>query len=165
MDLWRIAVRALVAYVYLLILVRGSGKRVIAQATAFDFVVALLLGDLVDDALWAEVPMAKFAVGAATIVLADVLVKMASYRWTGFYLFVTGRPNVVVRSGVADQREMRTEQLNEADLAHYLRGRGIEDRSQVRLAVLDQGSELSVLREEWATPVQKKDRDAVRKSQ
>ena len=163
MDLWRIAIRALVAYIYLLAVVRGGGKRVIAHATPFDFVVSLILGDLIDDALWAEVPMAKFAVAAATIVITDIVVKLASRRWTRVFHLVDGRPTIVMRSGALDADALRSEQLNKDDLAHYLREEGIEDWSEVRLAVLDQGSELSVLREEWASPVQKQDRDAVRK--
>jgi len=46
----------LFAYVFLLAILRASGKRTIAQGTTLDFVVALVLGDLIDDALWAEVP-------------------------------------------------------------------------------------------------------------
>ena len=72
MDPLRILVRAVIAYVFLLVLLRLSGKRVVHQGTAFDFVLALIIGDLVDDALWSEVPMAQFMVASATIVLAKL---------------------------------------------------------------------------------------------
>ena len=53
MELPKIVRRALVAYVFLLFLMRLSGKRAIAQGSAFDFVLALIVGDLVDDLLQA----------------------------------------------------------------------------------------------------------------
>lgn len=158
MDLWRIAVRALLAYAYLLFVVRASGKRVVAQATPFDFVVALILGDLIDDALWAEVPAARFAAAAGSIVLIDILVKLAAMRWPRFYMLIHGKPTIVLRDGTEDGRELRREQLNEGDLAHYLRLQGLENGEQVRLAMLDQDHELSVLKQPWAEGAQKKDR-------
>jgi len=69
MDPLRIAVRAAAAYIYLLVLLRTAGRRAIRHGTTFDFVLALILGDMVDDALWSEVPFAQFAVATATLVL------------------------------------------------------------------------------------------------
>lgn len=68
MDLARIAVRAAFAFVVLLLLVRAAGKRTVKQGTAFDFAVALTLGDLVDDAVWGEADAALFVIASAVIV-------------------------------------------------------------------------------------------------
>jgi uncharacterized membrane protein YcaP (DUF421 family) len=68
MDPCRIGVRCLIAYVFLLVVMRLAGKRVVRHANAFDFVLALIVGDLVDDALWSEVPVAQFVVATATLI-------------------------------------------------------------------------------------------------
>jgi uncharacterized membrane protein YcaP (DUF421 family) len=68
MDPSRIGVRCLIAYVFLLVVMRLAGKRVVRHANAFDFVLALIVGDLVDDALWSEVPVAQFVVATATLI-------------------------------------------------------------------------------------------------
>ena len=73
MDPLRIAVRAVFGFVYLLVLVRGSGKRSIKHGSPFDFAVALILGDLVDDLLWAEVPAAHFVIASGVIVLTHTV--------------------------------------------------------------------------------------------
>ena len=73
MDLARIAVRAVFAFIVLLLLVRAAGKRTVRQGTAFDFAVALILGDLVDDALWGEVDAAMFVIASAVIVAAHAM--------------------------------------------------------------------------------------------
>lgn len=72
MDPLRIAIRALTAFVFLLLLLRLSGKRTVHEGTTFDFVLALVIGDLVDDAIWREVPMVQFVVAAVTIVLTKL---------------------------------------------------------------------------------------------
>jgi uncharacterized membrane protein YcaP (DUF421 family) len=73
MDPWRIALRAVFVYFFALALVRASGKRSVKHADVTSFVLALILGDMFDDALWADVPMAQFVVGSGTLTLVHVL--------------------------------------------------------------------------------------------
>jgi uncharacterized membrane protein YcaP (DUF421 family) len=157
MDLGRIAVRAIVAYVYLLFTTRVTGKRVVSQATPIDLMVSLIIGDLIDDALWGEVSMAKFGAAVATIVLAELLVKMAACRWMRVHAFVNGSPTVVLREGAADRRALRREQLNDGDLSHLLRLQGVEERGEVHIATVELDHQLSALRRPEAQPAQKQD--------
>lgn len=159
MDLWRIAVRALGAYLYLMTTTRVSGKRVVAQATPFDFVVSLIIGDMLDDALWAEVSMAKFAVGVGSIFLCDAIVKLGSFHSTRFLHLVSGVPRVVLRDGREQKEALREEQLNEDDLEHLLRLDGIdrEEWKDVHLAVMECDHETSLILMPGAEPAQKRD--------
>jgi uncharacterized membrane protein YcaP (DUF421 family) len=79
MDPLRIAVRAAFAFLVLLVLVRVSGKRTVKQGSPFDFTVALILGDMFDDAVWAEVAMSQFVVASGVLVGVHVL--MDCGRW------------------------------------------------------------------------------------
>lgn len=157
MDLWRIAVRALVAYIYLLAVTRATGKRVVSQATPFDFVVSLILGDLIDDALWAEVSMAKFGVATATICFCDILTKLGGFHWQRFFKLVNGLPSTVLRDGVEDGGELRREQLNEADLAHLLRLQGVEKWDEVHLGIVERDHNLSMLYRPECEPATRED--------
>lgn len=80
MEPFRIALRCIAVFVFLLILLRVSGKSTIQQGSTFDFVLALILGDLVDDAVWAEVPIAQFMVAAITLVLTKLLLTVFKTR-------------------------------------------------------------------------------------
>lgn len=157
MDLARIAVRALVAYIYLLATTRASGKRVISQATPFDLLVSLIIGDLIDDAIWAEVSMAKFGAATGTIFLCDLAMKFAAQRWDAVHRLVCGTPKAVLRDGYEDGHALRGEQLNEADLAHLLRLQGIDDWKDVHIAFVERDHEVSAIRQPGAEPAQKKD--------
>ena len=72
MELDRLAVRCVVSYLLLLMLLRGAGKRGLQQASPFDFVLAICVGDLVDDVVWAEVPISQFVVAAVGLLTADL---------------------------------------------------------------------------------------------
>ena len=80
MDLFGIAARAVVAYLTLLILVRVTGKQSIRHGTTFEFVIALVIGDMVDNAIWAEVSLAKFLVAVGTLFAAHWAVESANFR-------------------------------------------------------------------------------------
>jgi uncharacterized membrane protein YcaP (DUF421 family) len=73
MEPLRIAVRALAAFIFLLALLRLSGKRTIYQGTAFDFVLALVLGDLIDNVVFGQSPFAQFAVASLTLIGARLI--------------------------------------------------------------------------------------------
>ena len=62
----------MLVYVFALALIRASGKRSVKHGDVASFVLAVVVGDLFDDALWAEVPMAEFVVGAGTLTLTHV---------------------------------------------------------------------------------------------
>ena len=80
MDPLRIAIRAAFAFLVLLALVRCSGKRTVKQGSPFDFTVALILGDMVDDLVFAEVAASQFAVACGTLVMVHVTVDLLRFR-------------------------------------------------------------------------------------
>ena len=80
MDPLRIVVRVVLGYLFLLLLVRVSGKRTVRQGGTLDFTVALIVGDLVDDLLWAEVNAASFVVGAGMLFLVHTTIEAMRYR-------------------------------------------------------------------------------------
>lgn len=69
MDPFRIAVRVVFMWLVMQILVRLSGKQTIQQGTPFDFALAAILGDLMDDLMWAEVAASQFLIATGVLML------------------------------------------------------------------------------------------------
>ena len=72
MELHRIVVRVVFAYVSIVILVRISGRRTIGQGDVQSFVLAVVLGDMFDDLFWSEVSAAQFIVAVSALVGAHI---------------------------------------------------------------------------------------------
>jgi uncharacterized membrane protein YcaP (DUF421 family) len=68
MELHRIILRVLFAYISIVCLVRISGHRTIRHGDAQSFVLAVVLGDMFDDLFWAEVSAAQFVVAVSALV-------------------------------------------------------------------------------------------------
>src|SRR5687768_3473357 len=80
MDPLGIVIRVAFAYVVLLVFVRVSGKRTVKQGSPFDFTVALILGDMIDDLLWAEVAAAQFVVATGVLMTVHTVFDFIRYR-------------------------------------------------------------------------------------
>jgi uncharacterized membrane protein YcaP (DUF421 family) len=80
MDPLRLMVRTVFAFVFILVLVRVSGERAVKQGDLASFVVALIVGDMFDDLIWAEIAATQFVVGVGTLLFAHFLVAEAWFR-------------------------------------------------------------------------------------
>jgi uncharacterized membrane protein YcaP (DUF421 family) len=158
-ELERIVVRAIASYLFLLVMLRLSGKRAVAQATSFDFVLALILGDMIDDAIWAEVPFANFIVAVGTLCVAKLATEIADFHSPALARIVQGRPVRVMKNGEPERRGLRSTQLREEDLEQLLRIEGIEREQwhNVRSSWIEVDGRPSVLRTERADDARKKD--------
>jgi uncharacterized membrane protein YcaP (DUF421 family) len=159
MDPLRLVLRVLAAYAILLALLRLTNKRVIDQSTPFDLVLALIVGDMVDDLVWREVSALEFLAGVGVLLLAQVAVSLAVYRSERVARWVEGRSRIVMSAGRARTAALRAERVNERELAEMLRERGLPRRrwGEVREARLETSGELSVLSEPPARPLRKAD--------
>ncbi len=164
MQLYAIAVRAVVAYVFLLIVVRISGKRSVKQGTPMDFVVALIVGDMIDDLLWAEVPASQFVVGVGALFLMHLAVEMGTFSNRALARLIEGEQAPVVHDGSLDRVGMRQERLNEQEVMAQLRQQGIDDMREVASADVELSGQVSVLQHQWAREAQKKDVEKVKKA-
>jgi uncharacterized membrane protein YcaP (DUF421 family) len=79
MDPAQIAFRVLFTWVFVLILIRVSGKRTARHGDLSSFAVAVILGDMVDDVFWAEVPIAQFVTGAVVLVALQAMVRLEAF--------------------------------------------------------------------------------------
>ena len=156
-ELMMTAVRAAGLYVLMLVIIRLSGKRTIGNFTAFDLLVALMLGEVVDEIIYGDVTFAQGMVAILTVALLQYVNSWLSYFDHGTDKYLEGLPTVVVRQGEFDRKGMRKERMNEKDVMAELRIKGISDLREVKLATIENDGQVSVLKEDWAEPIQKAD--------
>jgi uncharacterized membrane protein YcaP (DUF421 family) len=80
MDPLRLVARALFGYALLLVLIRLTGKRTVKHGSVLDFTIALVVGDLVDDMIWSEVPVSQFVVAACALLMVHLTFDVARFR-------------------------------------------------------------------------------------
>lgn len=155
--------RVSLAYLFLLGLLRVSGKRSIKATTPFDVVVSLVVADLPDDMIWGEVPFAQGVVAIVTLVLVHLVVEWATYRSARLERWLGGVATPTLRSG-AVQRGAAREHVGDAELDGMLRLHGVERRSEVAQALLEPSGILSVVRTDETAPAPRRDWEQIRRA-
>jgi uncharacterized membrane protein YcaP (DUF421 family) len=160
-ELAMTALRATIIYVVLLVVVRLLGKRTVGGTTAFDFMVALILSEVVDEPIYGDVPLVQGLLVIAVVAGWHAVNSYLSYRSERFDRLTGGEPTVLVKDGTLVREGMRTERVNEEELWSLLRLQGIEDLRDVKRATLEPDGLLSVIKADAARELQKGDLDAV----
>jgi len=157
----RIFIRAIFTFITLLVLLRISGKRAIAQGSTLDFVVALIIGDMVDDGVYGQSPMSQFVVGTSAVILAHIVTSLIATYSPRFHRWTDGKPAVLLVNGRVNKVALRHERLSWRVLTQQLRLRGVvpHDRKTIRRAMLEVHGRLTILLREPFKPVQKRDRE------
>jgi uncharacterized membrane protein YcaP (DUF421 family) len=158
-DLLLTALRASLIYFFLLLVIRLLGKREVGNIGAFDLLVALMLGEVVDEAIYGDVSLVKGGLAIAVIAMWHFINSWASYLSKAIDKLTEAEPTVLVEKGKIKHEALAKERLNEAELFAELRLMGIaeDELKEVKQATLEPSGKISVLKEEKAKPLQKSD--------
>lgn len=163
MMLFSIPLRVLFGYIFLHLLIRLSGKRTISEAASLDFILALILGDMIDDLIWAEVPASQFVIATGLLVSTHLGVSLLC-RWNQACAnWIEGTPSLVIQDGAFISSGGRRERMNEKDIAAALRQEGIEDWREVKRAFVEKSGELSIVKQPWTKTARKSDLKKVKR--
>lgn len=154
-ELLLTAARSFVLYVIMLGVIRLLGKRTVGNFSAFDLLVALMLGEVVDEIIYADVP---FLVGIVSILVisgAKYASSWITYKSNFMNRLLEGTPSLLVERGEISTQGLRKELMHSNELMASLRLQGIDDIREVKIAAMEVDGLVSVIKEEWAEPVQK----------
>lgn len=141
-----IAVRTVLVLLALLAGIRIFGKRDVGGFNLLDVALILLLGNAVQNAI----TNGSGDLGVGLVAAATLLLLMRS-RGTLFARFpwlqkqLVGEPNILVNNGRMDRREMRRKGIDEDELYAAMRGIGLTEIKDVRLAVLENDGNISII--------------------
>jgi len=152
-----VAIRTVAVYLVILAVVRLMGKREIGNLGAFDFLVALMIGEIVDEAIYGDVSMLEFVVVVVIITGLELINSWGSFRSKTLRKILEAGPSQIVEHGKIKQKELARERFSEDDLWSQLRLKGVDDLQEVKEATIEPSGSISVVLEDWARPVQKGD--------
>jgi len=141
----------------LFILTKILGKTQISQLTAFDFIAAIVLGELVGNALFdkkaglLDIAYVIFLWGAILYIIEIVTQKFKGARFV-----LEGKPSLLIHKGEIIYDEMRKNKIDLDELRHLLRMKDVFAIQEVEYAVLETDGLLSVLKKAaYQTPNKK----------
>src|SRR3954447_7293618 len=137
-------IRASAVFFFIWLMMKGLGKRELAEMSPFELVVLVIIGDFVQQGVTGDDRSIVGAVLAVSTLAFWVLVfSYVSFRSTRARNALEGLPVVVVRDGLPIEEHLRLERMTVDEVQAEARTQGIADLRQVRLAILEPGGQFS----------------------
>ncbi|WP_299039264.1 DUF421 domain-containing protein [uncultured Pseudokineococcus sp.] len=145
-DLVRVLLVGTAAYVFLVVLLRLSGKRTLAKLNAFDLVVTVALGStLATILLSSDVAWVEGALALVLLVALQLVVAWTTAHWPASRKAVTASPTLLLWHGEVREDALRDHRVSQSELRQAVRSGSSGDLSQVGAVVLESDGTLSVI--------------------
>ena len=140
-------VRAIVVYLFLMLLFRVVGKRTLNETSPFDIVLLLIISESVQQAMLdSDNSITNAFLLAATLVGLNFLLSLLRYRFPSLGRVIDGVPLVLVNRGEALKERLDRERVDEDEIISTGREmHGIARLDQVRYAVLEDSGKITIV--------------------
>jgi uncharacterized membrane protein YcaP (DUF421 family) len=142
-----IILRTTAIYFFLWMLTRALGKRELAEMTAFELLLLVVVGDLIQQGVTQE----DMSVTGAILAVGTIGVWILIFSWLGFRFgsvrrIIEGVPVVVVRDGRPVEPALRLERVTLDELLESARNQGIANLRDIDLAILEPSGQFSFIK-------------------
>src|SRR5215471_11420338 len=146
-PVWEKILRAILVYLFLIIGLRLSGKRELAQLNPFDLVVLMTLSNTVQNAIIGEDnSLLGGLIGAAALLLANYLVVRFMFFHPRVERAIEGHPVCLIEHGKVKEQEMRKELISMSELRAAAHRQGFDTFGDIEFAELEPGGTFSFRR-------------------
>jgi len=119
----------------------------VGQFTPFDLVLLILIGNAVQNGInGGDNSLTGAVIMATTLIALNYCVAFVTSRSRKVEKFVEGEPVVLARNGTLFEGVLRRELISREDFREALRMNGVEEVSEVELALLETNGSISVVK-------------------
>lgn len=147
MEFGKIGTELFAGFILLFIITKLLGKTQISQITPFEFISALILGELVGNAIYDKevgiihIVFALFVWGLFMFIIEFFEIKVLKLRGV-----LEGDPSIVIKKGRMNRKEMGKNKMSINELQTLLRQKDVFSIREVDYAILESNGTVTVLR-------------------
>lgn len=144
-------------FIALLIAVKIIGRRHVQQVSPFDFISAIVMGELLGNAIYDETSIfyVFYAIGLWALLL--YIIEKITQKSHRFRNIIEGSPVLVIKKGVIDFEVLKKEKLDFTELLSLLRNKDIFSIREVEYAIMEPSGIITVIKKTPYDSVTKND--------
>ena len=143
----RTAMIIIFCYFYLIVLLRLLGKKEFSQLNIFDFVVFVLIADLIVMAFDKDQSrLLESIVATSVLVFADSTCSYIALKNKKARKILEGEPTFIVTKGKLNYENMKKCKYSMDSLSQHLRQQSVSSVSEIEYAILEPNGHLSLLK-------------------
>lgn len=148
---------SVVIYIFIIAMIRITGRRELTQLTVVDMVFILLISNSVQNAMvGSNTSLLGGLIAAAALFLVNFILKQLMNRFTKLNKLIQGETIMLVYKGALNQYNLKRSRVSVDELEEAIREHGVADIRSVDLAVLEMDGSISILSDNYNTKTTKK---------
>jgi len=145
----QVSVRGVVVFIATLVMVRLSSKRSLAEKTAFDAVLVVIIGSMLSRAINGSAAFLPTLGSGFVLVLLHRLFGLTAFYSHAFGIVLKGKPAVLVQNGRLQHKNMLWNHISEHDLQEDMRLEAkTDDLSKIKTARVERSGDISFIKTE-----------------
>jgi uncharacterized membrane protein YcaP (DUF421 family) len=140
-------IRAVLAYLFLLLVVRALSRRPGAQLTPFEFVIVFFIGGIsIQAVVGDDRSMTNAVCTVITIGLLHRLISVIKVHWPKLGASIDGTPLVLLQKGQWQTDVMGRMRIQDTDVMAAARTKNLERLDQIEYAILERNGAISIIK-------------------
>ena len=136
-------------YIFIVVLLRVSGKRSLSKLNSFDFIVTIALGSIfatviTDKSISLVAGLAMISI----LVVLQFIITFLSSRFDGFNKMIKSEPTLVFYKGEFLKKRMKKERVAEDEIMQAVKNSGSGSMEEVAAVVLETNGTFSIVKSE-----------------
>jgi uncharacterized membrane protein YcaP (DUF421 family) len=142
-----IVIRAVIAYVFIITLLRLTGRRELSSMGPTDLVLLVVMGDLIQNGVTqSDMSVTGVTIAVTTFALLSVASSYLVFKSRRAQKIIEGTPIILVEDGTLVEANLRTERMTREDVMEEARAQQIENFDEIKWAVLESNGSVSFIK-------------------
>lgn len=152
-----IALKSVVVYLFVIFAIRLFGKKELSQLSIVDLVFILLISNSVQNAMVGNnTTLAGGLIAASSLFIVNWILKNLIYKSKSISETIQGHSLMLIYNGKVIRHNLEKAEISHDELEAAVREHGVENISQVDLAVLEVDGNISVLSQNFKKRTKKR---------
>lgn len=144
-----IVIRAVVAYVFIIFVLRIIGRRELSDLGPADIVLLVVMGDLVQSGVTqSDNSVTGIFLAISSFAILTVGLSFLTFKSRRARTVIEGEPLILVDNGELVKPGMRQERLTVEDIREEMRAQGIESIDKVKWCILEASGRMSFIKKD-----------------
>ena len=136
--------RGMLIYIVMILVMRALGKRQLGEFQPYEFAMTILIADVISAPMESvSTPLLHGLLPVGAMFTVHGAITLLSMKSDKARAILSGKPSVVIRRGVIDEKQLDRLCLSLSDLLEGLRGAGFADPDDVGTAVVEANGKIS----------------------
>jgi uncharacterized membrane protein YcaP (DUF421 family) len=140
------SIRAVLFYVFLVLVVRIVGRRPGKQITPFEFVLVFFMGGLALTAMVGDdASLTNAFIQILTVAIMHFFIAMARTRSSWLARLLDGTPLILLEDGTWRSQTLSKMRIQDDDVMAQARDQGIATLDKIEIAILERNGQISII--------------------